>query len=349
MSTILLTDNEQRVLYGILRCPQLNDSELSGKIKVKLSTLTTVKKKLYNHKVFKKVLVPLLNRLGSELLTVIYTQFNPVIPFEERVSITKDTIEVFDEIFFSVGEQEKGFSISMAKNYSSISRIEDIRIETFGSLGLLEKKYPTEVIFPFETSEIIHFFDFSRVIKSMLDITDHEVTDMDVSYFKKDEVYSLSSKEKLVYTALVRYPTDTVLQISQKIGLSRHTISLMKKKFIDLRLVKYITVPDLGQLGFEILVFYHYQFNPCKVPIMKDILYLDNDSTIFFARRKYEVILISAYRNYQDYKEDKMNKICYLKENDFIANNPLIREYMFGRMVVLKDFIFHPITKNILG
>ena len=348
MKSISLTSNEKRVLYGLVRYPSLNDSELSKTIDVKLSTLTSIKRRLYDQGVFRQLLVPLLNRLGSELIAVIYTQFNPVIPLEERVSITKKTIEVFDEIFFSIGEQEKGFSISLAKNYSSIGQINDIRTETFGSLGLVEKEYPTEVIFPFDSSEIIRFFDFSRVLGAMFDITEFGERVSDVDDFKMDAFYSLSFKEKKVYIALIQSPTATTQDIGEHVGLSRHTVSRMKKKFFDLHLLKHLTVPDMRQLGFEILAFYHYQFNPGKAPSMDDILYLDGPSTVFLARRKYEIVMISAYQTYQDYKEDKMKKIRFLKENDYISYNPLVRKYMFERMVLLKNFVFHPISKNII-
>ena len=348
MKSISLTPNEQRVLYGLVRYPSLNDSELSSQIDVKLSTLTSIKRRLHDQQVFRQLLVPLLNRLGSELLAVIYTQFNPVIPLEERVSITKKTIEVFDEIFFSTGEQEKGFSISLAKNYSSIGRIDDIRTETFGSLGLLEKEYPSEVIFPFESSEIIRFFDFSRVLESMFNLEDSDKKRSDIDEFKIDGFHSLSSKEKKVYTSLVQFPTATTQQIGEKVGLSRHTVSRMKKKFFDLHLLKHLTIPDLKQLGFEILAFYHYQFSPGKAPSMDDILYLDAPSTVFLARRKYEIVMISAYQTYQEYKEDKMEKIRFLKENDFISYTPLVRKYMFERMVFMKNFVFHPIANKII-
>jgi len=348
VKSISLTPNEQRVLYGLVRYPSLNDSELSEKINVKLSTLTSIKRRLHDQNVFRQMLVPLLNRLGSELLAVIYTQFNPVIPLEERVSITKKTIEVFDEIFFSTGEQEKGFSISLAKNYTNIGRIDDIRTETFGSLGLLEKEYPSEVIFPFESSEIIRFFDFSRVLQSMFKIEEADERESDVHEFEMDQVLSLSSKEKKVYTSLIQYPTATTQQIGEKVGLSRHTVSRMKKKFFDLRLLKHLTIPDLKQLGFEILSFYHYQFSPGKAPSMGDIMYLDDPSTVFLARRKYEIVMVSAYQTYQEYKEDKMKKIRFLKENDFISYTPLVRKYMFERMVFMKNFVFHPIANKII-
>jgi len=342
-----LTPNEQKVLFGIVSHPELNDSELAKKYSVKLSTLTSIKRRLHEEKVFQQLTVPLLNKLGSEILAVIYTQFNPVIPLEERVQTAKETIEVFDEIFVSIGEQEKGFSISLSKNYTNIGQINEIRTETFGRLGLLEKEYPTEVVFPFSTSSIMRFFDFSRAIGTLFDIP-NDTKDTDEHWFKNGAPVRLTEKEKMVYVSLVGNPNETTQQIGELVGLSRHTVSRMKKKFFDLQLLKQITVPDLHQLGFEILAFYHLQFNPGRAPSKEDIDHLDTSSTIFLARRKFETIILSAYPTYQHYKEDKMEKIRYLKENDFISYTPQVRKYMFDRMVFLKYFDFAPISRKIL-
>lgn len=167
-----LTKNEKKVLYGITRYPTVTDSELADTIDVKLSTLTSIKRRLADHGYYRTLMIPLVNRLGCELLAIIYMQFNPVIPLQERVETTKKTIEVFDEIFFSVGEEEKGFSMSLSQNYTNIGRINEIRTETFGRLGLLEKEYPHEVIFPFETSHIHRFFDFAQILKQLFSIED---------------------------------------------------------------------------------------------------------------------------------------------------------------------------------
>ncbi len=348
MKKNLLTKNEQKVLYGITKYPELNDSQLSAIIDVKLSTLTSIKKRLYNEGFYRNLMVPLLNNIGCELLAVIYTRFNPVIALDQRVKTTKKTIEVFEEIFYSVGEQDKGFSISLSSDYTNIGRINEIRTNTFGKVGLLEDEYPNEIIFPFETSQINRFFDFARVLKDAFNL-DKLDNKKDSKLFEKVKNFNLSEKEKKVFVELTKNPDATTKQIGDIVGLSRHTISRMKKKFFENNLFKKITLPNLSKLGFEILAFYPIKFNPSNSPSTKDIDVLDTSSTIFLARRMFETVIISAYPTYQDYKEDKMNKIRYLKENDLILYTPIIGKYMFERMVVIKDFNFAPITNKILS
>jgi DNA-binding MarR family transcriptional regulator len=344
---IPLTKNEKKVLYGITKYPTTNDSELSDILDVKLSTLTSIKRRLAAHGYYRSLMVPLVNRLGCELIAIIYMQFNPVIPLKERVETTRRTIEVFDELFLSIGEEEKGFSVSLSQNYTNIGRINEIRTETFGKLGLLEKEYPHEVIFPFETSQIHRFFDFSSVLCNLFHLEEDATPPQTTTLFQDISRRELTDKEKTVFTALVEYPTETNQRIGDRVGLSRHTVARMKKQFFEDRILHRLTLPNLRALGVEILTFYHISFNPHNAPNLAQLSCLDSASTVFFVSRKFEAVFLSAYPTYQDYKADEMNKIRYLKENNLFSHPPFISPYMFERMAVIKDFDFVPLVCKI--
>jgi DNA-binding Lrp family transcriptional regulator len=316
---------------------------------MKLSTLTSIKRRLTTQGYYRPVIFPLPNRLGCELLAIIYMQFNPVIPLKERMETTKRTIEVFDEIFFSVGEEEKGFSISLSQNYTNIGRINEIRTETFGKLGLLEKEYPHEVIFPFETSHIYRFFDFSAFFQDLFRLDDIKKISTIPDLFRNVTTVTFTPKEKKVYSVLVEHPTATTQQIGNLVNLSRQTVARMKKKFFEDGLIQILILPNLKKLGIEILTIYHISFNLNKAPSAHDLSFLNSPSTIFFASRKFEAVLLSAYQTYQDYKEDEMKKIRFLKENNLFSHPPFISTYMLERMEVIKEFDFPPLVNKILG
>lgn len=342
------TKNEKKVFHGICAHPTITDSQLASLLEMKLSTLTSIKRRLATQGYYRSIMFPFLNRLGCELLAVMYMHFNPVIPLKQRMETTKRTIEVFDELFFSVGEQEKGFSISLSQNYTNIGRINDIRTETFGRLGLLEKEYPHEVIFPFETSKIHKFFDFSAFLQDLFELESTQKTNSSVDPFRDTTTSHLTEKEKKVYSALVAYPTATTQQIGEQVNLSRHTVARMKKQFLDQGLLQLLILPNLKTIGVEILTLYHIRFNPGKSPSPHDLAALDSPSTIFFASRKFEAVLLSAYQTYQHYKEDQMNKIRFLKENNLFSNPPFISTYILERMEIIKDFDFPPLVTRIL-
>jgi hypothetical protein len=274
--------------------------------------------------------------------------FNPVIPLKQRMETTKRTIEVFDELFFSVGEQEKGFSISLSQNYTNIGRINDIRTETFGRLGLLEKEYPHEVILRFETSQIHRFYGFSSFLQNLFELDAPQKTNPSTNLFRNTTTAELTEKEKKVYSTLVAYPTATTQQIGEQVNLSRHTVARMKKQFLSQGLLQLLILPNLKTIGVEILTIYHIRFNPSKTPSPQDLASLDSPSTIFFASRKFEAVLLSAYQTYQHYKEDQMNKITFLKENNLLSHPPFISAYILDRMEIIKDFDLPPLVNRIL-
>jgi len=269
-------------------------------------------------------------------------------PLDQRISTTKENIEIFDELFLSVGDQEKGFSLSLSENYTNIGRINEIRTELFGRTGLLDKQYPTEVIFPFETSTIHRFFDYTRLLQTLFNLT--ALTQPSTRpWFSGTEPATLSPTEQQVFLALIQYPTATTQDIGTMLAVSRHTVARMKNDFLTHGLLRPIVVPDLRRLGFELLTFTHLQFNPHKAPTDDDLAALDTPATIFLASRKFEAVRLAAYPTYQAHREDDMAILRHLKENDLLATPPQTGAYSYDRIAVIKDFDFASLTKKILA
>jgi len=346
-----LTKNEKLLLYGIAKYPKLTDKKLSEKLELKHSTVTSIRNRLRENEYFRTITIPQLQNMGCKMLVAIYTNFSPLIPLGERVEITGEAIEVFDEIFFSVGEQDKGFSLSLAQDYASIGKINDIRTKTFGGRGLLEDEYPNMVVFPFEISKIYRFFDFAPLLKSSLELNIEPDEELEkVETFSEEEM-TFSDTEKNVYCMLIKYPDLSDSDIGSEMGVSRHTASRLRRKFESNNLIRWINLPNLKSLGFEILSFLHIQFDPRNSPDMEkdEALLLMSDSTVFMASRMFEAVMISVYSNYDDYNKDTTRIMQTLKENKWIAQNPMIRTYSLHEMIFIKDFKFAPITRKVLG
>jgi DNA-binding MarR family transcriptional regulator len=351
MKKLELTDKEKIVLYGLVRYPQLTDKRISEKLHLKHSTVTSIRNRLRENEFYRRLNVPRLQNLGCQMLVTIYTSFSPLIPLEERVEITGKTIEVFEEIFFSVGEQDKGFSLSLARDYATIGKINDIRTQTFGGRGLLEEEYPNMVVFPFKISALYRFFDFAPLLKKSFGLSFDEEDTITNFGLIDDKHIILSDTEKNVFCMVISYPEMSDSDIGREIGISRHTVSRLRRGFEGKNLVRNISLPNLQKLGYEILAFYHIEFDPRNPPKMEnnEAALLMSDSTIFFATRMFEAVMISVYHNYIDYKSDMMNIMQVLKKNKWIAHDPVIRTYGLNTMVFIKDFLFAPITHKIVG
>jgi DNA-binding MarR family transcriptional regulator len=351
MKNVELTDKERTLLYGLSKYPNLTDKSLSKKLNLKHSTVTSIRHRLHKNEYFRKLIIPKLQNMGCQILVATYTNFNPLIPLEERVAITGETIEVFEEIFFSVGEQDKGFSLSLSRDYATIGKINDIRTQTFGSRGLLEEKYSNMVIFPFEISRIYRFFDFAPLLNSSFNLDFEDKKDIKDFGMKDIDNVIFSDTEKNVYCMMISNPEMSDDDIGREIGVSRHTVSRLRRKFEKNNLVRKISLPNLQKLGFEILTFYHIKFDPRNPPNMDNdaSFILLSDSTIFLACRRFEAVMISIHMDYDDYRKDLMQIMQILKENKWIAEDPIIRTYGLNTTIFIKDFKFAPITHKIVG
>jgi DNA-binding MarR family transcriptional regulator len=346
-----LTKKEKLMLYGLVKYPELPDKQLSEKLGLKHSTVTSIRHRLKEGEYLRKLIIPKLQSMGCEMLVVIYTHFSPLIPLLERIEITGKTIEVFDEIFLSVGEQDKGFSLSLSKDYATIGKINDIRTQTFGGRGLLEEEYPNTVVFPFEISKIYRFFDYAPLLIKCFNLGLEEDSELAYIDFGSKEHISFSDTEKNAYCMLVSYPELSDSAIGGELGVSRHTISRFRRKFAENNLMTKIILPNFVKLGFEILAFYHILFDPRNPPNMEnnEAASLMTDSAVFFASRRFEAVIISIYKNYDDYKSDMMRIMQVLKENQWIAEDPITRTYSLSSMIFIKDFKFAPFASKIVS
>ncbi len=349
-----LSHNERLVLYGLTRFPQLNDRQLSERLGIVHSTLTTIKHRLRDRGYYKVYKIPQVQNLGCELMGVLYTEFNPSISAEERTKRTSEKVEVFDEIVYSVGEVYRGFSISFSPNYTTMERINDIRTELFVDLDVMGETLPTEVYFPLELSKVIRFFDFHPLLEKMLGPDFVPPEDYGEGHgnglFKPETLQELSKTEKMVLQAMVENPEMNSQQIGKVIGYSRHTVSDIKKWLESINIIKTIVVPDFKKLDMEILSLFHMKISPFAP---KDRSALENSvmaspSVFFMIHRPSDIIILSLYRNYDEFKEEKAQRAQLLKDHGFAYENPVNNLHSLNKSIVIKDLTFAPLLKNLL-
>jgi DNA-binding MarR family transcriptional regulator len=345
-----LTDKEKLMLYGLTKYPILTDKQLSEKLDLKHSTVTAIRHRLRKNEFFRGLAIPRLQNMGCNMLVLIYTALSPLIPLEERVIISGKTIAVFEEIFLSIGAQDKGFSLSLSKDYATIGRINDIRTQTFGKHGFLEDEYPNMVVFPFDISKIYRFFDFSPLLKKSFDLDIDSTDEVKNLGFLSGKNVSLTDREKKIYCSLIQHPEISDINLGKKIGVSRHTVSRIRRNFEKDFLIRWINLPNLKKLGFEILTTYHISYDPRNHPNMEEdeTVSLISDSTIMMASRMFETFMLCVHSDFDDYNRDTNRIMQILKEKKWISKNPAVRTYSLNELIYIKDFIFAPIAKKIL-
>lgn len=74
----------------------------------------------------------------------------------------------------------------------------------------------------------------------------------------------LTPREKEVLYGLVRWPELTDVQLSEEIGVKRSTVNSIKNKLLKKKLYDVIRVPNLQQIGCELLAVFYEDFNVLK-------------------------------------------------------------------------------------
>jgi DNA-binding Lrp family transcriptional regulator len=106
----------------------------------------------------------------------------------------------------------------------------------------------------------------------------------------------------------VENPEMTDTELGKTLPVSRHTVAAIRKRLEGAGLIKTVLVPDMRKLGFKVICFYHIRYStkkpldmagPVQAPVM-------NNNTFFMASRKYETIMLSAYRDYDEAKMDSV-------------------------------------------
>jgi len=299
-------------------------------------------------KMFRDVNVPLLQNLGCELAAFTYTNFNIVFPLEERINITRETIEVYNEIIYSMGEVSKGFSIAMSRDFTTISEINDIRTETFSKMNLLAEDHPVSVIFPFRISTVYRFLNYEHLLRELLGIDTKELPEPRKIDFSVGTPRELSKNEKIVYYALVRYPGMRDKSLGDLLPLSRHTVSNVRKRFESESLIKHVRIPNIQTMGYNLLVFWHIKINPRKPMPPEAFGRLLTPNCITAISRKYEAVILSTYMDFESYRTDEANITRNLRSENYIVEPPVINVFDLTKTQIIKKIDFAPFVRKLL-
>jgi hypothetical protein len=162
----------------------------------------------------------------------------------------------------------------------------------------------------------------------------------------------LTEKEKKVFLGLVNYPDLPDNRIAEMIDTTRFTVTKIRKRFYEEKLMRTTCIPDIKKLGMNILAFTHSKFNS-KVSQTKRDEYLKytirSYPTIFHISRNIESMSIAIFKNFREYQEsqDELNK--YRIENEFLKTEPKTLLLSIPRMTKIKNHTYAPLANKILS
>jgi DNA-binding MarR family transcriptional regulator len=343
---IKLTRNDELVLYGLARWPDLNDEELSAKIDVKRSTVTAIRNKLARDGVYTRHNVPDLERIGCELLVASYCDFSPLTPWSKREAYVSED----PELFYRISTDASRLSIVAAENFTEVKRYLDSVTSRHATHGFLFSEGVRYVYFPFALSSLIMFYNFARLLNKRFELgfDDDSVPDL----APKKRRVRLSDTEKQALYIMVEYPRANDRDIAEKISVTRQTVNNVRRRMISEGLLKTVVFPDLAKLGFELIAFTHADIYP-GVTLDKR---WDNAMEVVREGSQYlivsgntESIMLSAFGNYTDFERTHEEILGLYSKSNFLARAPTIKIYPKNDIRNHMKLRCGPLVKKVLG
>ncbi len=339
-----LTEREKLVFYGMVRWPNLTDAQLAERLNVGRSTVTTIRNRLESNRLYTTINAPDFNRIGCEILTALYGEFSPS-AMCRRVS--GDIADEFDNIFFMVSMGMHKVSLGASATFTEIKKhIEDYH-EGHHKIGLSSEKRHNYVLFPLKLSRIFRFFDYAPLLKDHFNIEIEDGPVANESY----RTVRLTHNEKLVFHSMIKHPELTDGKIASKVDMTRQTVSSIRKKIEENRLVRRIRIPDVGKLGFELLTFTHLHINP-KTPIThrtKGIeMLLNSPPHIMKVSGNLESIILSVFKDYTDYLNTHSRVFDFYRENNFLLEDPIVKIFSTREADLEIHHRYAPLVENVL-
>ena len=307
-----LTRGQQKVLYGLLRFPHLNDVELAKKLGLSRVTVTCSKNRLKKGGIIHEQMVPDFEMAGFEIMTTLYGYFKP------RGKILKGAGQElrrdFSNAFYMLRSGGHHLSLGVAKSLTHFRKhlVEHHRMNH--KSGFLTDKRHNFVLFPLKHTFIHRFFDYSHLIArhfGLKQIPEDENK-------REKAVWKPTNAKMRALMSFVKNPSATDSQIADDSGLARQTVNQFRKSFISQGIIRPLMVADMSKLGYSVTAFNHMHLNP-NIPENKRKSALkkalEDPSHILKVAADLEAVSISVHKDEQSFRNSqKTMQDIYMRE-----------------------------------
>ena len=351
---IPLSFNEKTVLWALTKWPTANDRQLAKSTGIKMSTVTAIRNRLKRAGKFNTFRIPLMGRLGCELLKVCCYRLTSARKPTETLKELKSILAKQGSYFYAIADRFQLLTMSFHRNYTdSFMSDEALHLE-FHEKGLvnLDSYHTVESIFPLELTRLINIFDFSELVRKRFNLREKGDAAATAPDKAPSGLRKMSNIEKRVYQGLIANPDIVDNAIAHKIGITRQSVTKIRKRFQSEGLFATTKLPDFNTLGSEMLAFAHYRLKDDAglAKRKKALAWTVKELPGFFqVANDREGVILGLARDFPDTQDHIYNVLDIYQREGFLAGEPKIMLFAVKDLNNLKDFTFGPIVDNVLG
>ncbi len=359
----MLTEKQREVLYGLIKYPALNDRELSEIIHVNKSTIATIKNRFRNSGYYRTIRIPHLDRFGFELMTISYSAMNPFLSRRSKLELENIFNHFSDTTINMVMKSTDGAWQSIALDFTQAKEQHDLFLQLDAKYHFLRTNEIETIFFPFRTSRIVNYWDYSFAIAHYLDkeISPEEEEHRDVpneteGYTKEipTELRDFSELEKRALYGFLKFPRTSDRSLAKKISMSRNTLTSIRHKFEDAQLIRTIRVPNFKKLGFGLMVFTHIKLRPKSISQSYKLRQLYSPyeflvPDVFSILSETDFISVGVYQNITEFEEIRNRITRRLRDELSSLREPTHIIFSIPDMNVIRQHSYLPIISRFLG
>jgi DNA-binding Lrp family transcriptional regulator len=231
-------------------------------------------------------------------------------------------------------------NMAYLKNFSMYREYTDTITDMFKHSDLIDAKTWVAVIFGFDTSKLLSYFDCGPAVRHKFGIK--EEVDIDSS-FEELAPEKLTKKEISVLSGLVRYPESSDKEVAEKIGASRQAVSMMKRRFEDAGIIRTVRMVDMEKIGYSILVLAHSAFTPHAtmkfrhkgIKVVRETI-----PAILNVASNPENVMFAPVIDYDEYHSLRTKTLRLYMEKEYMREEPRVTLLPLSDTRVIKDYDF---------
>jgi DNA-binding MarR family transcriptional regulator len=350
----ILSQNEKRVLFGMVRFPSLNDRKISERISLKLSTFTAIKNRLKKSDYFRQVRLPNMQHLGKELAFILCMQINPDMPHQKAKGIIFEQMREWGDLFFGVMGTQHILVLGYSDDYSTLKRRLDERSRALQGSGVLDDSICSQlVILPLDQTVYQIAFDYGGILESCFDVEYSSTSKGEGSRghtaqsdARDERTTGMGTIERRVLCGLIEYPDLPDNSLAREVKTTRQAVARIKKRLEKRGVLRTVKVPDLKKLGLEVLSFVHLSFSPDAITSSKAMAVQSGCSPVFFqCLSSTDLVCLGAHRNYTEFQDFRSHLVSQFSKRG-LKGEPVSVLLPISSMESFRTFDFKEMVKK---
>jgi len=339
-----LTNKQKIALWGLIKYPSMNDRETADKIKMKLSTLTTIRYKMIDEGYYKTVNVPLVNRMNFEICAFFIlrmTQTGKTKPLNIRKN-------EFPNLVFIAHDQNRLLAYGFYPDYSNAEADLNSLVAKMRKAKVIARSGHWWKFLSLETNDILSYLEMSPFVNMGLDIKRPESLPTKGSVFKGGQVH-LSSFERKVLNELIAFPDETDVQISMNLKITRSTVARIRDRLLGLA-YKTINIMDLSKVNYKAISIaspsLSYSFSGPRSSLVKAANSID--FPLFLSVGDYGAVFMTAHKDLKGIRSTTNTVFRGGVFKGHIKDPAHIATFNLKQLNVIRNHEYLPLTEQIL-